>query len=85
MISLYVEILTVDVDFIEGADDIPMRDVIDYKVCSQGIHMLDFLISSECCILNGRNNSKNDYTSFNHNGQAVVDYVILAHEMLHKC
>lgn len=64
-------------DFMEGVDELPNREVVDFKCNSYGEHLCDFLLSSSCCILNGRNSTKNDFTSFNSVGQSVVDYCFL--------
>jgi hypothetical protein len=62
-------------DVIRGVDEIEERHIIDFKEDNHGGLLIDFLISANCCILNGRNMKHNDFTSFNHHGQAVVDYV----------
>lgn len=48
-------------DFIEGVDMLPCRDVLDFKVNKYGHLMIDFLLSSNMCMLNGRNSTKNDF------------------------
>ncbi len=42
-------------DYIEGVDQIPEREVIDFTRNQYGKKFEEFLISSNCCILNGRN------------------------------
>jgi hypothetical protein len=49
-------------DYICGVDNIEKRNVIDYKVNSYGHLFTEFLINCNMCMLNGRNNSKNDFT-----------------------
>ena len=41
-------------DFIEGVDTVPERDVLDKKRNGHGSQLLDFLVTSACCMLNGR-------------------------------
>ena len=60
-------------------DNIPRRCILDKKTNGYGKLLQDFLISSETCILNGRNDSKDDFTSVSTKGLAVVDYVIVQH------
>ena len=42
-------------DYIPGIDNVPERDIVDYKSNAYGELLCDYLISSSCCILNGRN------------------------------
>ena len=72
-------------DFIAGVDEVSERDVIDFTVNGYGDALLEFLWSTNCCILNGRNNSKNDFTCINAIGHSVVDYCIVPHESLNLC
>ena len=59
-------------DFIEGADGVPPREVIDGKLNSYGQMLIDFLIDCKLCMINGRNGG-NDFTNINGNGSSVVD------------
>ncbi|CAC5390474.1 unnamed protein product [Mytilus coruscus] len=44
---------------------------------------LQFILADiNCCMLNGRNNSHNDYTYVSTRGLSVVDYCIVPYEML---
>ena len=72
-------------DFIAGVDEVSERDVIDFTANGYGDALLEFLWSTNCCILNGRNNSKNDFTCINAIGHSVVDYCIVPHESLNLC
>ncbi|XP_071102383.1 uncharacterized protein [Haliotis cracherodii] len=64
-------------DFIQGVDDVPEREVIDYQENSA---FIEFLVNSNMCMLNGRS-EKQDFT-YVKNGSSVVDYVITPHENL---
>lgn len=67
-------------------DDIPLRDTVDFLKNTYDDLMIDFLINSNCIMLNGRNDCSNDYfTSVSTKGLAVVDYAIVSHEFLHRC
>ena len=66
-------------------DEVSDRDVIDFTVNGYGDALLEFLWSTNCCILNGRNNSKNDFRCINAIGHSVVDYCIVPHESLNLC
>ena len=41
-------------DYIEGVDNIPQREVLDYKLNPYGELPLDFLTDCNLCMLNGR-------------------------------
>ena len=73
-----------DADYIEGVDDVIERTIIDYKKNHYGDILLDFLINSNCVMLNGRSLTHNDYTSISGKGVSVVDYAIVSHDHLHR-
>ena len=64
-------------DYIEGVDDICDRHIVDLKVNKHGDILCEFLLSSSCCILNGRKYIQNDFTS---KDSSVVDYCIVPYE-----
>ncbi|CAG2252849.1 unnamed protein product [Mytilus edulis] len=70
-------------DYIVGVDDLCPRDVVDFKRNSYGNTFIDFLVSVNCCILNGRNFVNNDYTCVSTKGCSVVDYCIVPYDYLH--
>ncbi len=49
-----------------------------------GDRMIDFLLSANCCVLNGRTGicTKDDYRSVSIKGLAVVDYCLATYDML---
>ena len=49
-------------DYTEGVDIVEERDVVDYSSNSYGQLLIQFLISANCCMLNGRNYCNNDFT-----------------------
>ena len=67
-------------DFIEGVATVPERDVLD----GHGSQLLDFLVTSACCMLNGRAGrvDENGFTSVSGKGEAAVDYPLVPHEQL---
>ena len=71
-------------DYIEGVDYIDERQVLDYERNQYGDHFIELLLSASCCILNGRNNIVNDFTSVSNSGEAksVVDYCLVPHEYM---
>jgi len=69
-------------DFIAGIDNIVHRDVVDFASNSCGYILIQFLIDSSMCMLNGRNFVHNDYTSVSTKECAVVDYCLVTHENL---
>ena len=68
------------VDFIEGVDCVGERNVLDFNVNKYGHLLLDFLLSSNVCMLNGRNFICNDFTCITSNGRSVDDYCFTALE-----
>ena len=71
-------------DFIAGVDTIPQRHVVDYNKNQYCDVFIDFLISTNMCILNGRNFKTNNFTSVSSKGSAVVDYVLVPYECLNR-
>ena len=71
-------------DFIEGVDYIQSRHIIDFTSYKYGELLCEFLINTNCCILNGRNMLSNDYTCIKGQGASVVDYCLIPHEDLNK-
>ena len=69
-------------DYIPGVDCIQERGVIDFTLNKYGKLLCDFLIDSNCCILNGRNKSVNNYTFTGVQGLSVVDYCLVPYEYL---
>ncbi|XP_053403285.1 uncharacterized protein LOC128558364 [Mercenaria mercenaria] len=69
-------------DYICGVDNIPERNVVDFTSNAYGDLFIDFLINTNMCMLNGRNFTKNDFTSISSKGSSVVDYCIIPHEKL---
>ena len=50
-------------DFIAGVDNLPPRNVIDFQTNQYCDGFLDFLVSINMCVFNGRNFKQNDFTS----------------------
>ncbi len=71
-------------DYIEGVDSIIDRDVVYFDVNSYGECLIAVLISSNLCILNGRNHINNDFTCIAATGRSVVDYCLVSHHDLSK-
>ncbi|CAC5415626.1 unnamed protein product [Mytilus coruscus] len=69
-------------DCIVGVDDLCPRDVVDFKYNSYGNTFIDFLISVNCCTLNGKNFVNNDFTYISTKGCSVVDYCIVPYDNL---
>jgi hypothetical protein len=67
-------------DYIEGVDDLSERTITDYTRNSQGENLVDFLIKSNSCVLNGRCPGVDEYTVINSINMSVVDFAITAHE-----
>ena len=71
-------------DFIEGIDELQERNVVDYINNEYGAILIDFLINSNFCVLNGRNFIKNNFTCVRPQGRSVVDFCLVSHENLAK-
>ena len=73
-------------DFIAGVDSNPERKVIDFTANKHRELLCEFLINSNCCMLNGRNpeSSANEFTCKRSQGSSVVDYCLVPHEDLNK-
>ena len=70
-------------DFVETVDTLPTRTVIDNVHNDHGISLIDFLLQSNMCIVNGRITPLHDgFTSISHRGTAVVDFVLTSHDNL---
>ena len=70
-------------DFIRGVDCIPDRDILDFNLNKYGEMLIDFLINTNMCFLNGRGKN-NDFTSVSTNGRPVVDYCFVNHSNLNS-
>ena len=73
-------------DFLMGIDDIPARKSMDEVSNQHGISLLEFLLESKTCILNGRVTPElDDFTCVSTRGRSVVDYFIVPHNFLQYC
>ena len=71
-------------DFIAGVDSIPNGNVIDYTINKEGERLCEFFVDSNCCIMKGRNNRKNDFTFISSLGSSVIDYCIVPYEYMSR-
>ena len=71
-------------DFIEGADEIVERQIIDATQNYYGDLFIDHLITSNMFMLNGRVGASpgNDFTHISGRGKSVVDYAWVPHDQL---
>ena len=69
-------------DFIAGVDSIPDQNVIDYTINKEGERFCEFLIDSNCCMMNGRNCQNNDFTFISTSGSSVIDYCVVPYEYI---
>ncbi len=72
------------VDFIKVVDDVPEKVTLDWNKNMYSDRMIDFLLSTNCCVLNGRTGicTKDDYISVSIKGLAVVDYCLAPYDTL---
>ncbi|MEW8545344.1 MAG: reverse transcriptase family protein, partial [Candidatus Thiodiazotropha sp.] len=68
-------------EYIEGVDDVILRDVIDFSSNANGDLFIEFLVDCGMCMVNGRV-GQNDFTHVSHRGKSVVDYVCTPYEQL---
>ena len=72
-------------DYIELIDEVPQRTVIDNTSNDHGISLMQFLLQTRTCVVNGRISPlKDSFTSVSHRGKAVIDYFVVPHEHLDK-
>ncbi|CAG2186873.1 unnamed protein product [Mytilus edulis] len=69
---------------VRGVDNLPEREVIDFKANSYGEIFCEFLSNVNCCVLNGRNHLNNDYTYVSTRGSSVVDFCITPFENINS-
>ena len=63
------------VEYIEGVDEVPPKDILDFSKNAHGQYFLKFFIDSNCCVINVRvDPQKNNFTSVSAKGKAIVDY-----------
>lgn len=73
-------------DIISDIDGIPRRTAVDRNVNQHGHTLIDFLIDSKVCVLNGRFDSNTDNsTSVSIRGRSVVDFVCVPHDCFNSC
>ena len=73
-------------DFIPDVDNISNRVNIDDTKSGHYEEMIDFLLDSKFCVVNGRVTKEYDnYTCVSSRGSSVVDYMLVPHSTLEKC
>ena len=73
-------------DFIPDVDNISNRVNIDDTKSRHYEEMIDFLLDSKLCMVNGRVTKEYDnYTCVSSRGSSVVDYMLVPHSTLEKC
>ena len=63
-------------DYIDGIDSIPRRQVLENDINKHCEPFIDFLIWAKLCIINGRVQGKNDFTYITPKSKLVVDYCL---------
>lgn len=61
-----------------------MRELIDVTENHYGNILVDFLVDSNFCMVNGRVGNNDNFTCVSKKGRSVVDYVLIPHENLHS-
>ncbi|CAC5401445.1 unnamed protein product [Mytilus coruscus] len=64
-------------DFIQGIDQLSERNIIDFTTNSYGEIFSEFLSTVNCCVLNERYPTHDDFTYFSTKGSSVVDYNVV--------
>ena len=73
-------------DVVEGIDSLPSRNILDNVIHGHGEALIGFLQDAKLCTLNGRLSPENDnFTCISPKGISVVDYIIVPHDVFHKC
>ena len=66
-------------------DEVEPREIIDYNRNGYGDMFLNFLVNINCCMVNGRQGSSNEFTYIEpRRGHSVVDYCLVPHEQLNE-
>lgn len=79
-------------DSVSSVDELPPRKNIDTVINQHGHALIEFLLESKFCVLNGRvsastsNESyKDGYTCLTPRGMSVVDYIMVPHASIYDC
>ena len=73
-------------DIISGVDAVEKRATIDKGKNQHGQDLLEFLIESKMCMVNGRlNDTDPSFTCVLTKGSSVVDYILVPHDCLENC
>ncbi|CAG2256686.1 unnamed protein product [Mytilus edulis] len=72
-------------DTLNDIDCVPMRNTIDKSINQHGHEFIDFLNESKFCVLNGRFQGCDNFTSISTRGKSVVDYICVPHDVFDKC
>ena len=73
-------------DFIPDIDEINDRTVLDKEDNYHGNALIEFLLDSKCCVVNGRITPEYDnFTCIRTFGKSVVDYFIIPHDCINNC
>ncbi|VDI60035.1 Hypothetical predicted protein [Mytilus galloprovincialis] len=72
-------------DTLNDIDCVPMRNTIDKSINQHGHEFIDFLNESKFCVLNGRFQDCDNFTSISKRGKSVVDYICVPHDVFDKC
>ena len=84
-LSVVILIQELEMDLTINFDKIPQRMPKDVSKNSYCEIFLEFLKSTQCCVLNGRfKDDKYNFTSTNR-GNAVVDYIVVPHDCFKNC
>ena len=68
-------------DTLNEIDDLCARIPIDKTINQHGHEMIEFLIESKFCVLNGRFAEKDNFTSISKKRKAVVDYLCVSQDI----
>ncbi len=75
-----------DKDYRSPGMNIPVRNNIDDIVHGHGEFLIEFLIDSKMCVLNGIFQPEEDnFTCISGRGKSVVDFIITQHDCFYKC
>ncbi|CAC5406642.1 unnamed protein product [Mytilus coruscus] len=69
-------------DFIQGIDQLSERNITDFTVNSYGEIFSEFLSTVNCCVLNGRYPTHDDFIYVSTKGLTVVDYCVVPYDSL---
>ncbi len=73
-------------DVMKGIDSLPNTNVLDKTIHGHGEALIAFMQEGKLCSLNSRlSPENNNFTCISPKALSIVDYIIVPHDVFHKC